>query len=204
MLRKNIRLKKEFLYKKEQERQSTKQEEAKAKSKMKGTENKMLLKADDEYTLEEYKDPQILLTTSRDPSTRLLKFFKEMGLTIPNCARMNRGSYTLKDIVSMCMKRGFSDLVLLHEHRGEPNGLIVSHLPHGPTLYMGLGNCILRHDIEGEKQNIRQAPPHLVFDNFGGKIGPRIQKILQHLFPITGENSKRLVSFICNKVVQIL
>lgn len=201
MLRKNIRLKKEFLYKKEQERQAKKENETKAKKQLEmGTQNLQKM-ADDEYVMEEYQDPQILLTTSRDPSTRLLKFFKEMGLTIPNSARMNRGSYTLKNIVDMCLKRGFTDLVLLHEHRGEPNGMIVSHLPHGPTLYMGLGNCILRHDIEGEKGHIRQAPPHLVFDNFGGKIGGRIQRILQHLFPITNENSKRLVSFICNKVI---
>ena len=31
-----------------------------------------------------YADPQILITTSRDPSNRLLQFLKEMAIVIPN------------------------------------------------------------------------------------------------------------------------
>jgi len=35
--------------------------------------------------------PQILITTSRDPSTRLVQFAKELKLVFPNSKRMNRG-----------------------------------------------------------------------------------------------------------------
>jgi U3 small nucleolar ribonucleoprotein protein IMP4 len=37
--------------------------------------------------------------------------------------------------------------MILHEHRGEPDGLILCHLPLGPTLYFGLKNVTLRHDL---------------------------------------------------------
>ena len=206
MLRKNVRLRKEFLYKKEQERQQDKQTSSKRSEQLKSAQAKLdsasvaKKRQDDEYFQEEYIDPQILLTTCRDPSSRLLKFFKEIGLTLPNCVRMNRGAYKLKDIVDMCNKRGFSDLIFLHEHQGKPDGLVISHLPNGPTLYMGLGNTVLRHDVESKSENISQATPHLIFHNFGGKVGERLMRILQNLFPIANEDSKRVISFVCNEV----
>lgn len=46
---------------------------------------------DDEYARAEERDPKILLTTSRDPSSRLVQFAKEMKLVIPNAQRINRG-----------------------------------------------------------------------------------------------------------------
>ena len=41
---------------------------------------------------------------------------------------------------------------MVHEHRGEPDGLVVCHLPYGPTAYFGLFNTVLRHDIGDKKQ----------------------------------------------------
>ena len=37
------------------------------------------------------RDPKILLSTSRDPSTRLVAFAKELKLVFPNAQRINRG-----------------------------------------------------------------------------------------------------------------
>ena len=46
---------------------------------------------DDEYAHAGERDPKILITTSRDPSTRLTAFAKEMKLVFPNSQRINRG-----------------------------------------------------------------------------------------------------------------
>ena len=46
---------------------------------------------DDEYARAEERDPKILITTSREPSSRLTQFAKEMKLVIPNAQRLNRG-----------------------------------------------------------------------------------------------------------------
>ena len=207
MLRKNLRQRKEFLFKREQELKEKKASEnlkkeglEKAKSQVESNPSFLKKRKDDEFVQEEYSDPEILVTTCRNPSSRLQKFFKEIGLMFPNATRINRGAYKLKDIVDMCNRRGFSDLVILHEHRGEPDGMVISHLPHGPTLHLGLGNTVLRHDVESKASNISQANPHLIFHNFGGKIGDRLKRILQHLFPIPKEESKRVMAFICNEV----
>ena len=60
--------------------------------------------ADDEYFESGYKDPKILVTTSRSPSQRLTQFLKEIRLIIPNCVRVNRGNIVIKELVEVCKK----------------------------------------------------------------------------------------------------
>ena len=67
---------------------------------------------------------------------------------LPNATRINRGGTVLQELVELGLRKGTSDLVILHEHRGQPDGLIISHLPVGPTLYFGLQGVVLRHDVE--------------------------------------------------------
>ena len=43
--------------------------------------------------------------------------------------------------------------MILHENRGTPDGIILSHMPYGPTIYFGLFNVVLRHDIEEDIDN---------------------------------------------------
>jgi hypothetical protein len=47
---------------------------------------------DDEYARAGEEDPKIMLTTSRNPSTRLTAFAKELRLVFPNTTRLNRGA----------------------------------------------------------------------------------------------------------------
>ena len=46
---------------------------------------------DDEYAHAQERDPRILISTSRDPSSRLVQFAKELKLVFPNAQRINRG-----------------------------------------------------------------------------------------------------------------
>ena len=82
----------------------------------------------------------------------------------------------------------------VNETRGMPDALIVSHLPYGPTAYFTLSNCVLRHDI-AECKPASQAYPHLIIDGLNSKIGKRIGKIIQSLFPIPRPESKRVLTF---------
>ena len=56
---------------------------------------------DDEYEEAKYRNPKLLITTSRDPSQRLITFQKELKLILPNSTRVNRGSYVVKDLVKI-------------------------------------------------------------------------------------------------------
>ena len=97
---------------------------------------------DDEYGHAGEVDPKICLTTSRNASSKLVQFGKELTLLIPNTERINRGNMSLEDFVSSCRKHEFTDLIIVHEHSGIPDGLVISHLPYGPTAYFGVFNTV--------------------------------------------------------------
>lgn len=222
MLRKNIRLRKEYLFKKGLEHEDKSKAEKKRKirdafensaripSELRLEEADLrkeialedentgvaLSHMDDEYAGAGLKDPSILLTTSRKPSSRLQQFIKELKILLPNSTRINRGNYVIHDLVDVATKYGFTDLIILHEHRGNPDGLIISHLPSGPTTYFALSNVVLRHDLKTQLDTMPEEYPHLIFQNFQTQIGDRITDVLRYLFPVPKLDSKRIITFI--------
>jgi len=221
MLRRNARLRKEYLYKKALEDREAATFEKKRKlqhaldnnksipTEIRG-EDKKLRKVldlsddrtkeqrsamDDEYAYMGVKDPNVLLTTSRDPSSRLLQFLKELRLLFPTAQRMNRGAYIVKDLMELARSHEMTDVIIVHEHRGEPDGLVVCHLPFGPTAYFGLSNVVLRHDLNEKPPTMSEANPHLIFHGFSAKTGKRVKTILQALFPPPKALGNRVLTF---------
>ncbi|EAQ85814.1 anticodon-binding protein [Chaetomium tenue] len=143
------------------------------------------LDIDDEYSeLSGVVDPRVLVTTSRDPSSRLMSFSKEIRLLFPTGIRLNRGNLVLPELVRSAQSERLSDVILLHEHRGTPTAITISHFPHGPTLMASLHNVVLRADIPRSiKGTVSESYPHLIFENFQTPLGRRIVKVLKHLFP---------------------
>lgn len=172
---------------------------------------------DSEYSRAGIDDPKILITTSRDPSSKLLQFAKvrlvpthlrppyaaqfshnkqEMRLVFPNSNRLNRGNYVVRELAAACRANAITDLLILHEHRGVPDALILSHFPHGPTLFFSLHNVQLRHDIKGYNEStVSEQYPHLVFEGFESSLGRRVRDALRFLFPVPKEESKRVMTF---------
>ena len=222
MLRKNIRLRKEYLYRKglEHEDKSKAEKKRKIREAFENSEripselrleeaalrkeieledeNTLIPHShiDDEYALAGSKDPSILITSSRKPSSRLQQFLKELKIVIPNTTRINRGNYVIHELVEVATKYNFTDLIILHEHRGNPDGLIISHLPSGPTAYFALSNVVLRHDLRTELDTMPEEYPHLIFHNFQSTFGDRVCDILKFIFPVPKLESKRVISFI--------
>ncbi|KAI5649076.1 hypothetical protein M9H77_35081 [Catharanthus roseus] len=223
MLRRNIRLRREYLYQKNLEGKERLLYEKKRKirqaleegkpipTELKKEEytlrqeidleddNTAVLKStiDDEYANAAERDPKILLTTSRNPSAPLTQFVKELKFIFPNSQRMNRGGQVISEIIETCRAHDFTDVILVHEHRGVPDGLVISHLPYGPTAYFGLYNVVTRHDIKDKKSvgTMPEAYPHLIFNSFTTKIGERTANILKHLFPGPKLDTKRIITF---------
>jgi U3 small nucleolar ribonucleoprotein protein IMP4 len=61
---------------------------------------------------------------------------------LPGATRLNRGGTVVADLVASARAHDFTDLLVLHEHRGQPDGLVVCHLPFGPTAYFGVYNAV--------------------------------------------------------------
>lgn len=131
----------------------------------------------------------------------------------PNSHRINRGNYVVKELAEACRANEVTDLIVLHEHRGKPgvcvlssssglvnnefaDAMIVSHFPHGPTVYFTLHNVNLRHDIDSYKSStVSEQYPHLIFENFSSSLGTRLRDVLKYLFPVPKEDSKRVMTF---------
>ena len=123
----------------------------------------------------------------------------------------------MKELAEACRANDVTDLVILHEHRGVPgeppfpscfklslivsfarrqDAMIVSHFPHGPTVYFTLHNVQLRHDIASYKSStVSEQYPHLIFENFSSRLGERMRDVLKYLFPVPKEDSKRVMTF---------
>lgn len=152
---------------------------------------------DDEYAKIGLHDPKICITTSRDPSSRLKQFAKEVKICIPNSQVVNRGTYRIDELVDACKKSDFTDIIVLNETRGMPDGMTVSHLPFGPTAFFTLSNCVMRHDIH-DCTPASQAYPHLIIDGMTTKIGHRIGRIIKGLYPVPKPDTRRVLTYANN------
>lgn len=150
---------------------------------------------DDEYGDAGLEDPRVCLTTSRDPSSRLKQFAKEVKLLFPNSVRINRGNNRVDELIASCRESEFTDVVIVQETRGEPDGLVVCHLPLGPTAFFTLSGAVMRHDIEGGAAPMSEAFPHVILNNFQTQLGRRVGNVLKCLFPIPRPDTKRIVTF---------
>lgn len=152
---------------------------------------------DDEYAIAGVKDPKILVTTSHGCTQRLIQFSKEIKLVFPGAIRVNRGKTKLKEIVEIGRAKGFTDIVIVHEHGGTPDGMVVCHLPYGPTAYFGLSDVTMRHDLQ-KKQigTVSEQFPHLIFENFNTRLGKRVKNVLKYLFPVPKPDTRRVMSFV--------
>ncbi|MES1902031.1 MAG: snoRNA-binding rRNA-processing protein imp4, partial [Paramarteilia canceri] len=153
---------------------------------------------DDEYRLAGIEDPKIVVTTSSKPSRALKQFSKEVCLIFPNSQKLNRGNADMKSLLKACTNNRVTDLVLLSETHGKPDGMIISHLPYRPTAYFTLYNVVMRHNLEEKAPGVSRSYPHLIFQNMTSKIGQRFANILKFMFPLPGLNSSRTVCFYNN------
>ncbi|XP_052542657.1 U3 small nucleolar ribonucleoprotein protein IMP4 isoform X1 [Tympanuchus pallidicinctus] len=157
-------------------------------------ENGVTGSQDDEYRWAGLEPPKVMVTTSRDPSSRLRVFAKELCLVIPGARRLNRGRAEVGALVSACRAAGVTDLLVLHETRGQPDGLVLCHLPHGPTAHFTLSGAVLRHEVGG----LGGAPlgaPHILLHRLDSVLGRRLGTILKHLFPVPRPQTRRVVTF---------
>ncbi|XP_044491368.1 ribosome production factor 1-like [Mangifera indica] len=139
--------------------------------------------------------PKILITTCRFNSTRGPAFISELLTVIPNSHYFKRGTYDLKKIVEYANNKDFTSIIVVHTNRREPDALLVIGLPNGPTAHFKLSKLILRKEIKNHG-NPTSHLPELVLNNFTTRLGHRIGRLIQSLFPQDPEfRGRRVVTF---------
>jgi len=116
------------------------------------------------------RPPNVLLTTCYKPTGGMYKFISEMLEVFPMATYYKRKGYPLKKIVEYASNREFTDIVVFNEDKKTINGMLVVHLPDGPTAQFKLSNLVLSKDIKGHGRATSHKP-ELVLNNFDTRLG---------------------------------
>ncbi|RZF48007.1 hypothetical protein LSTR_LSTR002073 [Laodelphax striatellus] len=96
--------------------------------------------ATDEFQnyFEKSYEPKVLITFSDNPLKKTRVFGIELSRIIPNSLVRYRNRASVKKMIESAKQRNFSDIIIVNENMRQPNGLLLIHLPDGPTAHFRL------------------------------------------------------------------
>ncbi|XP_070563358.1 ribosome production factor 1-like [Ptychodera flava] len=139
--------------------------------------------------------PKILITTSDRPRSRTTRLCAELADSIPNAEVYYRRGLALKKVIPQAIGRDFTDLVIINEDRKIPNGLLICHLPDGPTVHFKMSSVKLAKEIRRCGKSTEHRP-ELILNNFNTRLGHTIGRVIASLFPHDPEfRGRQVVTF---------
>lgn len=164
-------------------------------------EENTLVRTDLEYDefSEYYKgsyEPKVLITYSDNPLKKTRIFGRELTRIIPNSKSLYRNRSGVKKMVKSAVKEGYTDILVVNENRKEPDGLLVIHLPNGPTAHFKISNVRITTEMRRNHKNITAHRPEVVLNQFTTRLGLTVGRMLGALFHYSPEfEGKRVVTF---------
>jgi len=141
-------------------------------------------------------EPKVLITCCDNPHTRTIAFIKELTRIIPNSEPRWRNNSSVKKIVKDSIKKDYTDIIIVNEDNRSPNGLVVSHLPEGPTAHFKLSNVKITKDLRKDFNQISAHRPEVILNNFTTRLGHGVARMLASLFHYDPQfTGKRVVTF---------
>lgn len=129
------------------------------------------------------RNPRVLITTSDNPHTRTIQLCRELKTILPRSEFRFRNRSAIKKIIKGCIERNYTDLIVVNENRREPNGMLVVHLPNGPTAKFRLSSVKLTDQIPRARRPPTYNRPELILNNFETRLGKTIGRMFACLFP---------------------
>lgn len=136
-----------------------------------------------EYYNKSY-EPKVLITYSDNPHSKTRGFGKELSLIIPNSIALTRHRCSVKKICESSIREGYSDVIIINESKNgkKIDGLLLIHLPGGPTAHFKVSNVKLTKDIRRKLSDFTSHRPEVVLTNFSTRLGVQIGRILGAIF----------------------
>lgn len=129
------------------------------------------------------RPPKIFLTTNVNARKAAYEFANVLIEILPNVQFVKRKfGIKLKEIASMCIKRDFTDMVIINEDKKRVTGLTFIHLPEGPTFYFKVSSFVEKNKIEGHGRPTSHIP-ELILNNFQTKLGKTVGMLFRSIFP---------------------
>uniref|UniRef100_A0A0N5ARV4 Brix domain-containing protein n=1 Tax=Syphacia muris TaxID=451379 RepID=A0A0N5ARV4_9BILA len=138
--------------------------------------------------------PKVLITTS--PGARKsFKLCHELQKCIPDAEMFTRKGFPMKRVIKQAKEKGYTDVIVVHEDNRKPNGLVLSHLPEGPTAYFKINSLKFTEDIKRAGESTEHFP-EVILNNFNTRLGHIIARMFASLFPYDPMfKGRRVVTF---------
>nr|XP_057928907.1 ribosome production factor 1 [Doryrhamphus excisus] len=127
--------------------------------------------------------PKVLITTSDRPRGRTVKFCEQLATVIPDAHVYYRRGLALKRIIPQCVARNFTYLIVINEDRRMPNGMVLCHLPEGPTAHFKVSSVRLRKEMKRRGKEPTEHFPEVILNNFSTRLGHSVGRLFAALFP---------------------
>ena len=153
--------------------------------------------ADDEFAsyFSGDKAAKIMITTRPKCSRKLFDFIADLMQLVPNAFYYPRGEQLVADMASKAEVKGFTHLIVLSEKNKVCNGLLLTHLPKGPTAFYKVSNYEASDNIKGRGRPTSHSP-EIILNNFGTRLGRRVGRVLSSLFPTEPQlEGRQVVTF---------
>lgn len=148
-----------------------------------------------EYFAKAYT-PRVLITYADNPVTKTRKFGIELSRIIPNSLAKIRNRSSIKKMVNSAIREKFTDIIVINENNRQPNGLVVVHLPNGPTAHFKLSNVKITKEIRRSHEEFTTHRPEVILNNFSTRLGLTVGRMLGALFHHEPEfKGRRAVTF---------
>ncbi|KFB35725.1 hypothetical protein ZHAS_00002625 [Anopheles sinensis] len=148
-----------------------------------------------EYYQKSY-EPKVLITYNRCPNWRTSQFGVLLKKMIPNSHIYSRKNARLKLVCKSAIREEYTDLLVINEWRKKPEGLLVIHLPEGPTAHFKISNYKSLKDLRRSAEDISKHRPEVILNNFTTRLGLTIGRMLGALFHYQPEfRGRRAVTF---------
>ena len=145
----------------------------------------------DEITIADDETKTMVMCANEHPGERTFLFMQELCFTIPNCQFFKRKTYPLKKIATFAGKRGFSTMIVIQEKDEQPDSMFVVTLPEGPTAYYKISGLKLGSEMKHSVPCNSEHKPEILTTNFKTRLGARVSKQLESMFPAVGDDVGR-------------
>ncbi|KAK5640563.1 hypothetical protein RI129_011374 [Pyrocoelia pectoralis] len=141
-------------------------------------------------------EPKVVITYSDNPTKKTRIFGRELTRMIPNSKAFYRKRSSVKKMVKSAKAENYTDIIIINENRKQPNGLLVIHLPDGPTAHFKVSNVRITTEMRKSHKAITDHRPEVILNNFTTRLGMTIGRMLGSLFHYNPEfKGQRAVAF---------
>ncbi|GBN09515.1 Ribosome production factor 1 [Araneus ventricosus] len=139
--------------------------------------------------------PKVVITCSENPHSWTIRFCRDLKLLIQDSIFVYRRHASLKKLVEEAKRREFTNVVVVTEDRRHPTGMVVIHLPEGPTAFFRISSVKYCKDIK-HRAEWSSHKPEIVMNNFRTRLGLSIGRLFTSLFQYNPEfHGRRVVTF---------